>query len=187
MARGSQQASTAATSAQNLSNTYSGNANALFGALEPMLVGEAAHPAGIDPTTMARMDTAAAQTAGGANAGAVGQAGLRSARMRNAGGGDAAVAESGRRAGETLSRGILGNRLRSSELQQQQRRSALSGLEGLFGANLGGSNAALGEVAQNVNANTQAENASWDWAKDLFVPLAESGARVATARLGGNP
>jgi hypothetical protein len=52
-------------------------------------------------------------------------------------------------------------------------------MEGLFSENLAGGNQALGQVAGDVNANTNAENASWDWAKDVMDPLlgaASSGA-----------
>src|SRR5579864_7452790 len=103
MARGSQTADTAATSAQGLSSTYAGNASNLFGTLAPTLEAEAAHPSGMTPTDLAATDTAAKQSAGGTQAAAVGQGALRAARTRNAGGADAAVAESSRRAGEQLS------------------------------------------------------------------------------------
>lgn len=171
MARGSSQATGAATSAQNLSNSYGGNANALFSSLSPMLLSEAANPQGIDPATMARMDTSALQSGGGTQAAATGAARLRAARTRNAGAGDTAIQEAARSGGQVASRGILGNRLESAKLKTSQRQSALSGLGSLFSANANPSVGALGEVAQNVNANTNAENASWDWSKDLFAPI----------------
>jgi hypothetical protein len=37
----------------------------------------------------------------------------------------------------------------------------------MYGQNLGGSVGALGQVAPNVNANTNAQNASYDWTKAL--------------------
>ena len=61
MARGSSQATGAATSAQDLSNTYSGNAASLFSTLEPTLATEAAHPAGMAPTDLAAANTAGMQ------------------------------------------------------------------------------------------------------------------------------
>lgn len=181
MARGNSTATGAATTADTLANTYSGNAGALYGPLSGELQSEAAHPAGIDPTTMARMDTAALQTGGGSTGAAVGQGALRAARTRNAGGSDAAIASAARSGGETASRGILGNRIKSAEMQDRERQSALSGLNNLFAENLSGGNQALGQVAGDVNASTNAENASWDWAKDLFDPIMQ-----ATLGAGGN-
>lgn len=171
MARGSNQATGAATSAQNISNTDAGNAAGLFGALAPTLESEMAHPAGFDPTTMAKMNTGAQQTAGGSNAAAVGQGALRAARTRNAGAPAAAEAASNRAAGETLSKGRLGVDTANAELKARQQQQGAQGLESLYGTNTGASVNALGQVASNVNANTNAENASWDWAKDVFDPL----------------
>ena len=179
MARGSDQAQTAATSAQGISTGAGANAASLYGQLVPELAAEAAHPAGIDPMTMARMDTAAQESGGGANATAVGQGALRSARTRNVGGADAAVAESARKASQTVSAGVLANRLRSAQLQTGERQSALGGLESLYGTNLGTSVNALGQVAANVNANTQAANASWDWAKYILDPAMAAAGEAA--------
>jgi hypothetical protein len=187
MARGSASANTAATSAQNISNTAAGNASSLFGTLAPELMSEAANPSGFDPATMAKMDTEALQSAGGANAGAAGQAGLRAARTRNIGGGDAAIAASGRNASEIASRGVLGNQIKNAELKESQRRAATSGLEGLFNNQSGTSVNALGQVAGNVNANTNAENASWDWMRyglDPFIQAA-GGASPTIAKAFG--
>lgn len=169
MARGSEPAQNAATS------SYA-NAASLYGPLSTQLMSDVAHPAGINPVDLARMDTAALQTGGGSNGSAVGQGALRSARTRNAGGADAAIASAARTGAETASGGILRNRLASSELANQQRERALSGLNSLFAENLGGGTNA-------VNADVNAKNASWDWAKDLVVPLA-TGA-MGTKRVGG--
>jgi hypothetical protein len=135
----------------------------------------------MSPTDIAAADTAAQQSAGGGEAAAVGQGALRAARTRNAGGADAAIAASGRTAGQNLSEAALGTRLANSRLKQSQQQAGLSGLEGLFSTNLSGGNAALGQVAPDINANTNAENASWDWSKDLFAPLL--GAAGNSARL----
>lgn len=174
MARGSSQATTAATTAQNQAGTNYGNANALFGPLSAELQTQAVHPPGIDPATMAQMDTAALQTGGGATAGAVGQGALRAARTRNAGGADAATASSVRTGGELAGKGILANRMKNAELKANQQHEATSGLNSLFAENMSGGNQALGIVPSSINANTEAQNASWDWAKDLFNPLMQS-------------
>ena len=171
MARGSTAATTAGTTAQNQAQTNYGNSNALFGPLSAQLSTEAANPSGINPTDLAKMDTAALQTGGGSTAGAVGQGALKAARTRNAGGSDAAIAQSARTGGEIASKGILGNRMKNVDVKSRQQQDAMSGLNSLFAENLSGGNQALGIVPQAANANTNAVNSSWDWAKDLFNPL----------------
>ena len=185
MARGSDQARGAATSAQNLSNTFAGNASGLYGALAPTLISEAAHPAGIDPVTRAAMDTASQESAGGGMAAATGQGALLAARTRNAGGAQAAIADAARGAGERLSDATLKTRLADASMREKQRQGALSGLGNLYNENAGQSVGSLGAVASNVNANTNAANASWDWAKDFVVPLAQAGASAAAKAYTG--
>jgi hypothetical protein len=171
MARGSAQATTAANTAQKQAGTDYGNANALFGPLSAELQTQAIHPSGINPTDLARSDTAALETGGGSTAAAVGQGALRAARTRNSGGSDAATGSSVRSGGETASRGILANRMKNAEVKAGQQEHAESGLNSLFAENLSGGNQALGIVPNAVNADVQAKNASWNWAKDLFGPL----------------
>lgn len=185
MGRGSDQATSAATSAQNLSNTYSGNANSLFSAMTPMLMSEAVAPAGMSPTDMAATDTAGQQSAGGSQSAAVGAGALRAARTRNAGAPDAAIGQSTRTAGQQLSTAAVGTRLKNAALKQHQQSEGTSGLENLFAENLSGGNQALGQVAGDVNANTNAENASWDWAKDLFDPMMQAAASAYGKKSGG--
>ena len=171
MARGSAPANTAATTAQTQAQTNYGNSNALFGPLSAELETNVAHPTGINPTDLARMDTAALQTGGGSTAGAVGQGALKAARTRNAGGADAAIASSARTGGEIASKGILANRAKDAQLRGETYSEGLKGLQSLFAQNLSGGNQALGIVPNAANANTNAVNSSWDWAKDLFNPI----------------
>jgi hypothetical protein len=116
-------------------------------------------------------------------AGAVGQGGLRAARTRNEGGSDAAIAESARNAGRTVSRAALGTELADTELKQRKEAAAKGELGQLYGISTGGANQALGETANNVNANTNAENASWNWAKYILDPTLEAASRPTTAYL----
>jgi hypothetical protein len=174
MARGSQQAQTGATSAQNFSNGLQGNASSLYGELAPELQTEAAHPSGYAPADLARMDTAAQQSAGGSMAGAVGQGSLLAGRTKNAGTADAAIAESAKDTGGALARAALGSQLKNADLKSKQQQEGLSGMEGLYGMDVSGANNALGEVAGNVNANTNAANESWDWAKYILDPAMQA-------------
>lgn len=120
---------------------------------------------------MARMDTSSEQSGGGATAAAVGQGALRAARTRNAGGADAATASSVRTGGELASKGILANRMKNVDVQQKQRQEGTQGLNSLFAENLSGGSQALGIVPQSVNADVNAQNASWNWARDLMAPI----------------
>jgi hypothetical protein len=176
MARGSSQATTAATDATNLSSTYAGNAGALYSTLAPSLVSQAAHPQGIAPPDLAAADTAAQESAGGTQSAAVGQGALRAARTRNAGGADAAIAAGSRASGQDLAKAAVTTRLKNASVKDSQRSQALSGEQSLLGEQAGAGNASLGIVPQAVNANTNEENASWDWSKDLLQPILASGA-----------
>jgi hypothetical protein len=142
----------------------------------PQLQNEAVNPAGIAPADLAAMNTAAQQSGGGAAAGTVGQGGLLSARTRNAGGPANAIASGVRTAGQQASNAALGVQNENTQAKLHQQQAGLGGLENLYGQNLGGSINALGEVAPNINANTQAANSSWDWANSLLGPILKAGA-----------
>jgi hypothetical protein len=185
MARGSDQARGAATAAQNLSNQYAGNAQSGFNTLMPELQTEAAHPAGFNPVDLARMNTGAQQTAGGSNAGAVGQGALLGARTKNPGAAPAAIAESTRESGQQLSKNALGIQTANARLREEQRQEGMKGLQGLTGLETGAGINALGEVAPNVNADVNAKNASWDWAKYILDPTLQAAGGAASGYLAG--
>lgn len=128
-----------------LSKTGANNAASLYGTLSPELSTMATAPPGINPADMAKIQTSSMQTAGGANAGAVGQGSLLSARTKNAGTADAAIAKSGESAGQSLSKANLGTQVENQQVKQQQQQTGLKGEESLYGTNeseaLGGLNA----------------------------------------------
>jgi hypothetical protein len=185
MARDNPQATQASQTANSFANTYGSNASNIFSDLAPTLEAQASHPGGMSPTDLAAANTNAEQSAGGTQSAAVGQGALRAARTRNAGGGDAATEASARHAGEQLSQAGLNTRLANARIKAQQQGEAESGLGNLYGQSVSGGNQALGEVASNVNANANAENASWDWAKDLFDPIIQAAGQGAGAAAGG--
>jgi hypothetical protein len=117
--------------------TATNNANSLYGTLDPTLTTMATNPQGINPADMAKIQTSNMQTAGGANAGAVGQGSLLAARTKNAGTADAAIAKSGENASQTLSRANLGTQIENQGLKQQQQKEGVQGLESLYGTNVG--------------------------------------------------
>ena len=183
MARGSNQAQTAANSAQGLSNTGAANSASLYGAIAPELTAQMTAPTGIDPVTLAKMKTSSMQQAGGTQSAATGQGALLASRTRNAGTADAAIAEGARSAGQQLSNANLKTDLANASEKDKQRQAATSGLESLYGINENEALGGLNSVAQNVNANTGAENASWDWAKDILDPMLGDASSLAAAKL----
>jgi hypothetical protein len=184
VARGSSTAQTASTDALNNSQSYAGNASNIFGDIAPTLEAQAAHPEGMAPTDQAAANTGAEQSAGGTQSAAVGQGALLSARTRNAGGADAAIDSSARRAGQQLSTAGLQTILKNASLKQQQQQNAEGELGNLYGTSVAGGNGALNATAANVNANTSAENASWDWATDILDPMIQAGGAMGAAKLG---
>lgn len=159
--------------AQGLSNQLTANAANIYGGLEPILASQAAHPAGFTPTQKASINTAAQQSAGGTNAGAVGQGGLYAARTRNAGAGQAAIGASSRSAGANLSKSAVGTEVQDADLAQQNRNRALGGLQGLYGEELTGGEHALGLSNQALEG---ADKSSSDniWNKILLQSMSNA-------------
>lgn len=184
MARGSDQATGAATTATNNSNAFNANQQSLYSDLAPTLEAEAAHPAGFNPADEAAMETGALQTAGGSQAAAVGAGNLLGARTRNKGAAAAAIPASARATGENLSQNLLGIRGANAKLRNEQQQAGISGLENLTNTETGAENTALGQVAPDVNANTEQENESWNWAKDLLDPALSAAGAAGAAKLG---
>ncbi len=183
--RGDSKAQAGETQALANSNTLTGRGSQIFGTLAPQLEGDIAHPAGYNPTQLANMNTAAQQSAGGSQAGAVGQGGLLASRTNNAGGSTGAIAESSRRASQGLSGAALAISGKQADLQQQQRQRALAEEAGLYGENTGGATADLNAEANLSGANTNAANASWNWARYLADPLLQAGGSAAGGYLAG--
>ena len=178
----SQQLKNAGTG-QGLSNTLTANAANIYGGLEPTLAAEAAHPAGYSPQQKSAMNTAAQQSAGGSNAGAVGQGGLYAARTRNAGGAQNAIGSAVRSSGANLSKAALGTEMGSANLANAHQQAGLGGLEGLNSTELSGGLGALGESNQALQgAGQSAANNPW---MKLLLQGMQTGGQVASAGLAG--
>lgn len=180
-ARGSPAATGAATTAATNSGNQLTAANNVSSLLVPTLENQIANPQGINPTDLAALRTSNEQGAGGAAASAVGQGALRAARTRNAGAAPAATAAGVNSAGQQLSQANLDTNLANQKAKMAQTSQAEGGLEGLYGTDLNAGNNALGQVAGDVNANNQAENASYDWATDVFDPILQAAGQGAGA------
>ena len=139
------------TTADSLANQYGSNAAGINQTLSPALTQEAINPQGYSPTQMAAQTTAAEQTAGGENAGAAGGAMLRAARTRNIGAAPAEIGASNRAGSQELSQINAGIQSKNADLQQRQRQQGLSGLESMYGENVGAGEQALGQSTSALN------------------------------------
>lgn len=185
MARGSAQATNAGTAAAGLSSQLEANAGALEGTLAPQLEAEAAHPSGFAPADLAAMNTAAQQSAGGGQAAATGQGGLLAARTRNAGAPAAAIDAAARTSGRNLSAAGLRTQEENAREKLGQQQAGLTGLERLTGMETGAGIQSAGQIAPDVNANTNAANASWDWAKYILGPaMGAAGGAISGGAFG---
>jgi len=165
----------------NLASLYGTNAAGINSALTPALTAEAVNPSGYTPTQMAAQTTGAEQTAGGANAGAAGGALLRAARTRNAGAAPASIAQTNRQGGQQLSQINAGIQKSNADLQQRQRQQGISGLEGLYGENVGAGENALGLSTSALN---DAGNLKNFW-QQLLLQGVQGGGQAAAAALAG--
>lgn len=181
MARGDTTAQAGETQGLAQSGTLGSQFGQVYGQLAPQLESTAANPQGYNPSDLATMRTQAEEGAGGSNAGTAGQLGLAAARTNNIGALGSAISESGRRAGRQLGSEQQGIDTGNAKLKANEQSQALGELGSLYSTGVSGSNNALGEVANNSNANTNAANASWDWAKDILDPAMASGASAAAA------
>lgn len=179
MARGDSQAKAAETTGNTNATGFGTNSRSLYSAVAPQLMMDAAHPTGFTPQQEANMTTAAEEGAGGGQAAAVGQGALLGARTKNAGAPAAAIAEASRQAQRSLGTNTLGIKLASADLANEKRSKALGELGGLYGTSAEASNNALGQVAANSNANTNSENASWNWASKILDPALQAASGAA--------
>jgi hypothetical protein len=168
-----------ATNALGLESLYNGNAAGENSTLTPELTAEAAHPSGYTPAQMASQTTAAEQTAGGSNAAGAGSALLRAARTRNAGAEGGTIAQVNRQGGENLSQVNAGIQNKNANLQQQQKQQGISGLEGLYGENVGAGEKALGE---SNTAYKDAGDMSTFW-QQLLLQGMQSAGQAATGAI----
>ena len=165
--------------ANDMANQYNSQALGISSALTPTLTAQMVNPQGYNPTTMGQMQTAAEQSAGGGNAAAAGQAGLRAARTRNAGSEQAATAEGSRNAGQELSQVNAGIQTNNANLKAKQQAGAESGLGSLYGEDVNAGNNALGLGIRANEAAGQSKPGFWqgwgqqyadDWLKNAMNP-----------------
>jgi hypothetical protein len=124
--------------------------------------------------------------AGGANSGIVGEANQQAATSRNAGGFQAALDDAARqrsKAAAGASEGIAAN---NANLKQQQTQDAASGLSKMYGTDTSGMLDAMGQVPQDINAQTNAGSQGW-LQNTLGVLNTISGAAKGAGSMGFTP
>jgi hypothetical protein len=110
----------------------------------------------------AQTNTAAQQSAGGSESGAVGQGGLYAARTKNAGAAQNAIGSATRGAGQNLSKAAVGTEMANANLANQKQQQGIQGLGGLYSSNL---NAAASNLNASNNAMENEENTKSIWSK----------------------
>jgi hypothetical protein len=121
----------------------------------------ATNPQGFSPQTLGDMTTSAKQSIGGATGAIVGQGNLAAARTNNAGAYAPVATQAAHDATAALSDASLGIQNKNAMLKEQQRGEGLSGLEGLYGENVGAGEGALGLSNQALQTQSAAQRQGW--------------------------
>ena len=154
-----------ATSAANTAGTtgagYGSTAAAIGAPLTKTLQNDVNNPIGFTPTETNNMLVAGEQGAGGATSAITGQAGLQAGRTRNSAALSGVLDQAARQKQQQLSQNALGVQNQSAMLAQQKRASALGGLQGLYGTDVGAQLKAMGIQDQDLNTAIQAGNSGW--------------------------
>jgi hypothetical protein len=171
------QANTAATTAANTGTQLGAEGQAIGSTVTPFLTSELEHPQGFSQQDMSGMLSAAEGGAGGADAGIVGQAAQRAATSRNAGGFQSALDDAARqreKAAAGTSEGIAGQ---NAQLKQQQMQQGAAGLEHMYGTDESGMLGAMGQQANDINAEVNAGKSGWlQNAQSIIKQIATGGA-----------
>ena len=159
--KATQAASQAAGTAAKTGGEYGEAAQDVSGTLVPQLKGDVTNPQGIQPTAKNAMLVSGLEGAGGVASGIAGEEGLRSARSRNIGGSAGVLDEAAREKMRTSAGVGLDVATKNAMLQQQQRASALKGLEGLYGTDVGAQLKAQSLVPEDIDAWAKANQTGW--------------------------
>ena len=151
----------AAGVASNVAQGYGSTAAGIGSTLVPTLTQEATNPTGFTPTQLNNQLVAGEQGAGGATSGITGTAGLNAMRTRNSGALSSVFDAAARRQGQTLSQNALNVQNQNAMLQQKKQQEGLSGLEGLYGTDVGAQLKAMGIVPDDINAEVNASKSGW--------------------------
>ncbi len=160
--RGAQsQANNAYNNAVNTSSGLGASANGISANLTPFLTSELEHPQGYSQQDESAMLSAALGGAGGANAGLAGEAQQQAATTRNAGGFQAALDDAARQRSKAAAGASEGIAAKNADLKQSQQQNAAEQLSKLYGVDTSGMLDAMGQEANDVNAEANAGRSGW--------------------------
>ena len=178
-------AQNAAKTATSTGANYGSDASSVSSTLVPELRQEATAPQGFSPTDLNAQLVAGEQGAGGAASSLAGTAGLGAARSRNTGALSGVLDEVSRNKGRQLSENALNVQSSNAQLKEKQRQEGLSGLEGVYGTDVGAQLKAQGLVPEDIGAANQADQTGWG--KDLmnWINTLTGSAKAGAAIAGG--
>lgn len=156
----------AANTASSVGAGYGSQAAGINATLLPFLTRELQNPEGYSQQQRGAMLNEAEAGAGGSTAGLTTEANLESARNRNSGGFSGALDDAARQKDKALSANASGIAANDANLQQQQRQTAASSLQGLEGMDTQAQLKAMGLVPEDINAASNAYGKG-DWMSGL--------------------
>ena len=140
---------------------YGAQASAIGAPLTKTLQSDVNNPIGFTPTETNNMLVAGEQGAGGAAGGIAGAAGLNAMRTRNSGALSGVLDQNARIKQQQLSQNALGVQNESAKLAQAKRASALGGLQGLYGTDVGAQMKSMGIQNEDINSQIEAGKSGW--------------------------
>jgi hypothetical protein len=154
--------------------------------LTPFLTQEMEHPQGYGQEDTSAMLAAGLGGAGGATSAIAGKVAQTAAQTHNGGAMGAVLDDAARartKAAAEASEGIAAD---NAQLKQTQRQEGEKGLQGMYGTDTSGMLDASGQVAGDVNAETNADKTGWLQNATGVLNALSSGA-TAGANMGFKP
>lgn len=174
-----QQATDAAKTAAQTGANLGATAATEGTAARDFLTSEMLHPQGYGQQGVSAMNAAAQAGAGGAASGLTGGLIQRAAVSRNAGGSDAAVSDIARQRMKAAAGASEDIAAKDADLKNAQQQAGAEGLEGMYKTDTSGMLDSNGQVSQDVNAATNANNSGWLQNAQGLISSATGAAKLA--------
>lgn len=186
MSKGSAQAAQTLLGQQGAAaSQYNTAATGVSGQLTPFLENELNNPQGFGQQGLSQLQTQAGQATAGALGAGKEAALLNASRTGNASAVPGVIDATTRGAMQQQSNNVLGTNLANDELKQKQQQAGASGLQDLYGTDVGAALKSLGLEDDSINAwtgaKTAAGNSMWQSINGIDKLVGQAG----TAILGG--
>lgn len=142
-------------------DTFGGRGTDIYSSIIPGLTQDATNPTGFTPLEKSSMLTSSAESLGGVNSGATGEARLNAMRTRNTSGFAPALAEAARAKGRAQATNTQQLNIADAELARQKQNQARAQLEGLYGVNTSDMLKSMGLANEDLNTQLQAGKSGW--------------------------